>query len=137
MSIKDPDLRREYNRKYNENNKTKISISKRKYYNTNREDILSRHSLRNARRKHTIITHYGGLCECCGEHRVEFLCIDHTEGGGNKHRKEVSSGTPMYKWIIKNNFPNIFRVLCHNCNMSLGAYGYCPHKEDEYGKHKE
>jgi hypothetical protein len=21
----------------------------------------------------------------------------------------------------------MYRVLCHNCNMALGFYGYCPH----------
>ena len=30
--------------------------------------------------------------------------------------------------INSNSFPPGFRVLCHNCNQALGAYGYCPHK---------
>src|SRR3990170_1408240 len=35
-------------------------------------------------RKHTyyyakieVIEHYGGKCSCCGENRIEFLCLDH------------------------------------------------------------
>ena len=24
----------------------------------------------------------------------------------------------------------IFQVLCHNCNMSKGFYGYCPHEKE-------
>jgi hypothetical protein len=32
--------------------------------------------------------------------------------------------------LIKNNFPDGFQVLCHNCNMSIGLYGYCPHQTE-------
>jgi hypothetical protein len=33
----------------------------------------------------------------------------------------------MYAYLIRNNFPEGYRVLCHNCNQSLGYFGYCPH----------
>lgn len=87
-----------------------------------------------ALRRIKILLHYGGnppKCTCCGEEKIEFLAVDHENGGGNKHRKEVpgrGSGG-VYTWIIKNNFPKGFRILCHNCNSSLGYYGYCPHKK--------
>lgn len=75
--------------------------------------------------------HYGGdtpSCECCNEQRYEFLTIDHINGGGGKHRKELGDrGQSVYAWIISNNFPEGFRVLCMNCNFSNGIYGYCPH----------
>ncbi len=70
--------------------------------------------------------HYGTLCSCCGENRLEFLCIDHINGGGNQHRKEIKN--KFYPWLLRNNFPAGFRTLCHNCNLSLGFYGYCPHE---------
>lgn len=92
-------------------------------------------------KKMDVINHYGGKCLCCGESFIEFLAIDHIGGGGQQHRKKskITSGTGMYRWIVKNNYPTGFRVLCHNCNMSIGSYGYCPHgnlndkklKEDE------
>ena len=69
---------------------------------------------------------YGGKCMCCGEKQKEFLCFDHINGGGGKHRKEV--GSKIVVWLKKNNYPDTFQVLCHNCNMSKGFYGYCPHK---------
>ena len=74
------------------------------------------------------ITHYGGVCACCGETKFEFL-IDHIDGNGNKHRKEhgIASGSQMARWLKRNNYPVGFRILCHNCNMSIGIYGYCPH----------
>jgi len=76
-----------------------------------------------------ILKHYSGnnpSCECCKEKTIEFLCIDHIEGGGSKHRKEIGHGA-LYAWLKRKNFPDGFRVLCHNCNNSIGCYGYCPH----------
>ena len=70
-------------------------------------------------------------CECCGTTHYEFLVIDHIKGGGCEHRREIfgdtKGGFRFYRWIVNNNYPVGFRVLCHNCNMSLGLYGYCPH----------
>jgi len=81
------------------------------------------------------LIHYGGEdyhCNCCGEKTYEFLCLDHINGGGNEHRKSVSgkkqSGGTIYRWLVKNNFPKGFQVLCHNCNLAKGFYGECPHK---------
>lgn len=34
-------------------------------------------------------------------------------------------GKNLYYWLLVHNFPKGFRVLCHNCNQSLGMYGYC------------
>lgn len=75
---------------------------------------------------------YGGLrCSCpgCMETHVEFLEIDHVNGGGNKHRRTIkANGTDFYRWLRANGFPKGFRVLCANCNKSRGNYGYCPHE---------
>lgn len=79
--------------------------------------------------KTEVLMAYGGLrCSCvgCTITEFEFLSIDHIEGGGAKHRKEVSH---VYRWLKKNNFPPGFRNLCMNCNFSYGRYGYCPHQK--------
>lgn len=83
------------------------------------------------RREHrlAVLARYGNKCTCCGETRQEFLAIDHIDGGGNKHRKELGNKS-FYGWLIKNDYPAGFRVLCHNCNMALGCYGYCPHNQE-------
>jgi hypothetical protein len=83
-----------------------------------------------------VLTHYSGnppKCACCGETHVEFLSIDHINGGGERHRKSLNkqSGSPFYIWLIKNDFPEGYRVLCLNCNTSLGVYGYCPHQREK------
>jgi len=80
--------------------------------------------------KQQVIEHYGGCCDCCGEEHQEFLSIDHVNGGGRKHRREenLDGGAKIYYWLIRQSYPEGFRVLCHNCNLSLGLYGYCPHQ---------
>lgn len=84
------------------------------------------------RRKIKVLTAYGGCCQCCGETQLEFLSIDHINGGGILHRKTISS---LYQWLIKNHFPEGFRVLCINCNTGRSRNnradcgGKCSHKD--------
>ena len=55
------------------------------------------------------LTQYGGtppVCACCGEGRVEFLGIDHISGGGQRHRKSIT--TTVYRWLKSNKFPDGF-----------------------------
>lgn len=77
------------------------------------------------------VKHYGGKCTCCGEDGQYFLAIDHIDGDGNTHRKKINKyGSGFFKWLVDNDFPEGFQVLCHNCNM--GKYlngGVCPHQE--------
>lgn len=82
--------------------------------------------------KQKAINNYGGKCTCCNESTLIFLCIDHINGGGNKHRRDVGlgesgSGWKTYDWLIKNNFPDGFQVLCFNCNNAKHLLGVCPH----------
>ncbi len=75
------------------------------------------------------LNHYGHKCVCCGESRTEFLAIDHIYGGGLKHRRE-NHVCDISVWLKQNNYPLGFRLLCHNCNMARGLYGYCPHERE-------
>lgn len=68
-------------------------------------------------RRLRIINHYGGRCEDCGESDYRFLEIDHIDGGGVRHIKEIrKQGFEINSWIIKNGYPSGFRILCGNCN---------------------
>lgn len=78
--------------------------------------------------KSLIIETYGNICACCGEDAIEFLSIDHINGGGHKHRKKTGGGTSFYLWLKRNNYPPGFQVLCYNCNQAKGYYGKCPHQ---------
>ena len=83
-------------------------------------------------KRQEVYDHYGSKCVCCGESRFEFLSVDHTEGGGTRHRRESGlRGAAIIGWLIKEGFPEGFRVLCHNCNQATGFYGFCPHQREE------
>jgi hypothetical protein len=78
--------------------------------------------------KDKVFNAYGGYkCNCCGETNIAFLTIDHINGGGNAHRREIK--TDFYQWLIKNNFPEGFQVLCHNCQWGKHKFGVCPHQQ--------
>jgi hypothetical protein len=51
---------------------------------------------------------------------------------GAAHRKSIGSrtaaGVHTYTWILKNNFPDGFQVLCMNCNWGKRMNGICPHQ---------
>ena len=93
------------------------------------------------RRKLKVIEHYSKgqmCCSCCGETIIEFLQIDHINGGGNAHRREIypkdhkaGGAGRTYQWLINNGFPDGFQVLCANCNIGRHINdGICPHKVD-------
>jgi len=124
---KNPGKAAEYQAKYRERDPEKVMKQKRDSYHRRRDVTLAKS--RALREK--VLDIYGHKCECCGEHRSEFLAFDHRNGDGAKMRKNGEhprSGQPLYRWIERNNFPSEFRLLCHNCNLSLGFYGYCPHQ---------
>src|ERR1022692_2684334 len=85
------------------------------------------------RAKVAALNAYGKNCQCCGEQRLEFLSIDHVNGGGRAHRAKTGSGKAFYRKLRTIGFPQDppLRVLCHNCNQSLGNLGYCPHNLGE------
>ena len=81
--------------------------------------------------KFEVISHYGS-CYCCGENRIEFLTLDHIDGGGSVHRKEVNhTGSRYYVWVRNNNYPEGLRTACMNCNMGTRFNKVCPHKMED------
>lgn len=77
-----------------------------------------------------VLAAYGGKCACCGEATPQFLAVDHVHGNGNRHRAYLKAQKVhhLYPWLKKNGYPEGFRLLCHNCNMARGLYGFCPHE---------
>ena len=137
-------------RQYRETHKEQIRAGHKRWRDKNQDHVreYSREAARRDRatperreyllayRRETrakVINHYSSglnVCLCCGESHFEFLTIDHINGGGNKHRQEVKS---VYLWLVRNNFPVGFQVLCYNCNLAKGRYGYCPHEDSGVG----
>lgn len=50
---------------------------------------------------------------CCKD--IDCLTIDHIDGGGKKHMRNIGFGSHLINWLIKNNFPEGFQILCCNC----------------------
>lgn len=60
----------------------------------------------------------------------QFLSLDHTDGGGDKHRKQTGTrGWRMYKLLRDQGWPKLkYRLLCYNCNFARAHFGKCPHE---------
>ena len=114
---------KKYIRKYRKKNRVHY-LKYSKEWNTKHKEY-TKGKAKNKRIQ--VINHYGGKCICCGENKTEFLAIDHIGKTGAEHRKKIKIS--IYSYLIKNNYPENVRILCHNCNMSLGFYGYCPHNK--------
>jgi len=88
--------------------------------------------------KRKVLAHYSNgipYCQCsnCPFPNVdlEFLTIDHIRNNGHYERKSLKrNGWAFYKWLIDNNYPEGYQVLCWNCNCAKGHNnGKCPHLE--------
>jgi hypothetical protein len=85
-----------------------------------------------AEQRMKVLRHYGGespACACCGESELAFLAVDHIDGGGNQHAKEIGgAGSNLIRWLIDHDYPDGFQILCHNCNVAKSILGACPHQ---------
>lgn len=126
---------------YNENH-ARETHKNRKYYQRNKQAFRSKKIReRNAkyqkkyRSKLKQIVHdaYGNVCACCGESEPMFLSIDHKNNDGYAMRKysgHPRTGAQFYRWLIDNDFPDGFQLLCMNCNWGKAMNGgICPHQE--------
>jgi len=116
MPLKDKKARAAYSKWYREKNRDSLLQKKRTYWKNQRLKVPSHYSNKSL------------SCACCGEVTYEFLSIDHIDGGGTQHRKELGSKY-IYSWLIQQEFPEGYQVLCHNCNMAKGFYKECPHQK--------
>ena len=119
----------EQTKQYYLNHKKETKERQAQYYRDNKKEILERlakyrqsHKKEEKDRKHRVyleqrlivMNHYGGKCAFCGNTNVNHLCIDHINNDGAEHRKTI--GRQICRWLIKNNFPDGFQVLCYNHN---------------------
>lgn len=143
---------REYAKQYRADRPEKMLEDNKRRYTIHREEELERvkqyrkdnsKKVRECRRqrarrlKKKIISEYGGACIICGESHIECLTIDHANGDGAQFRQKMANksgrrysfgGQTFYLWLEKQNYPRDLglRVLCWNCNCSIGMYGYSP-----------
>ena len=121
MAMDSRESHNSYMREYYKENSNKIKKRNKNYKVTHREIIRKRERERKRNYRITVLDHYSnGIMKCkyCSENRIECLQIDHIEGMGNEQRKKygLKSSSMFFKWLIDNNFPKGFQVLCANCN---------------------
>jgi len=109
---------------YRSNNIDKIKNNK-KLQRKNNEVLMKIYDKRGSEKLHIIrlkakidvLTHYGNgelACVKCGFDDIRALSIDHINGGGKKHRREIRENN-MYVWLCDHNYPEGFQTLCMNC----------------------
>ena len=76
-----------------------------------------------------VLEAYGWVCVCCGEDRYEFLQVDHVNGDGAEHRRQViahrkkknEGSLASLRDIIRRGFPDTVQLMCANCNRAKGT----------------
>lgn len=140
MPFANLEKRREYFREYREKHRERLRELNRKYKRARRKpkiykdwrrvDILNQRVKRQVL-KREVLTYYGNdKCTCvrCGMDDIRCLSIDHINSGGAREREKVGSGSRMYAWLKKMNYPEGYQTLCLNCQFikraELKEYGH-------------
>jgi hypothetical protein len=108
------------------------------YYERNRERILAYYKGKGGKKRRDryrmqtdeAMERLGGArCAICGCEELIFLTIDHADGNGHEHRKQLggssrrSSSKEIRRWILSATDAELaewnLRVLCFNCNCAL------------------
>lgn len=128
---------REY---YSKHKDGKLKEYFREYWRTHKEVIYKRTSTYQRKHKEKVrgwsktyrdelrkkfLEMYGNQCSCCGESAFEFLTIEHKAGQKGMKRENTHKA---YRKSIEEYRPDLYEVLCMNCNHSKGTRGYCPHQ---------
>ena len=118
----DPQKNNEQVNKWRQANKDRAREIVKRSYEKNKDSFLAEAKKTRADHKLEAILHYSPECQCqtCPESNPLFLVIDHIDGGGTQHRKEVGNGDKFYSWLRMNGYPEGYRVLCNNCNFKFG-----------------
>lgn len=117
----------EYRKKYKQEHPEKFVYSKR-LYQKNKETKKEYQRKLTREYKQSFLDMYGGKCACCGETIFDFLTIEHKQGQQKATRR---TGLVAYRDSVKEYRPDLYEVLCWNCNCAKGKLGYCPHNPPE------
>lgn len=93
--------------------------------------------------KQKVVDAYGGKCQCvwgCDVKDLGFLSLDHVNNDGKTHRLSLGRSN-VYADVLRQGCPDIFQVLCYNCNFGRAKNkGICPHiyrlLKDKDARHK-
>ncbi len=129
------DKRNAQKRKHYRENREKIREGQRRYWKANKEKVYAYNTAwqyrARRRARGLVVKGYGGKCICCGEKILVFLEIHHPNGDGKIDRKRTGGNSlTLYNWLIKQNFPKGYELLCANCHKAKHRTKekVCPHK---------
>jgi hypothetical protein len=104
----------------------KDAAARREAYQRNKERYQARNKRWYANLRLGVLKHYSPnlVCQECGFSDVRALTIDHVDGGGDAHRRELAKSLrrmpgpwALYRWLRDNGYPTGYRVLCMNCQF--------------------
>lgn len=131
--------RLEYRLDYYQKNTDRILEQKKLYRLENKERVngSQRYHMKESYKcaRMIVLQHYSRdvpQCACCGELIYDFLTMDHVDGKKKWNHDLSYGGRKLYRWLINNNFPDGFQVLCCNCNFARSrrnCNGICPHQK--------
>lgn len=109
--------------------KCKSKSNNRTYYEAHKGDPRIKRNYVNHKMKikNKLLDMYGRQCVCCSENIREFLTLEHKHGNGNIHRKTLGSSLAVWKEASKKYQPDVYEILCMNCNWAKRFNKICPH----------
>ncbi len=114
---------------YYRDNKEAVLEQKRVYRQRFGDELNAKSRRWRLSLKCEMIEAYGGKCSCCGEKELAFLTLEHTNGDGAEHRRQLKHPNKVYTDLKRRGWPKDgYDVLCFNCNCSTAGGKICPHK---------
>lgn len=103
-------------------NKEYMKEYMRVYRESHRNETRIYNKTQRRKYKNLVLEHYGNVCANCGFPDIRALQLDHINNDGAEERLSIGgsrkfSGWRFYKWVIDNNYPDRYQILCANCNM--------------------
>ncbi len=98
----------------------KYNKNRLKKYNLLRKRFQEKRKVRRFLLKLEVMSHYSNgipRCNVCQETMIEFLNIDHIKPRKEHGHSWTFGSDRLHKWLLKNNFPSGFQILCYNHNM--------------------
>ena len=132
--FKDPEKGKKYRARWYQLNKEAANKHGNKWRRNHNKQHAATTKARRLAIKQEVLTHYGnGKCECvlCGFSNIIALSLDHIDGGGCRHRREIrnsngvvqgknyggTGGWMLYQILKRSGYPQGYRTLCLNCQF--------------------
>lgn len=117
------EYKKQYQKEYNQRLEVRLRTTQYNkeygevYRLANKKRISKQMQTYNLGIKREVLSHYAPELKCvrCGFSDIRALSIDHINGGGTKHTKEIKKS--LYYWLKEKGYPQGYQVLCMNCQF--------------------